>query len=196
MGKTEIEARGKRRRKQLRDVLLASIAVSGVVLVAAIAPNALAQLRHLPAMKRAQLRYRAKTTLGRLAMQGLIEFEKRDGKSYARITPAGRKVLALEEQKANLANKKKRRWDERWRVVAFDIPERRRKARDRLRAIMSELGFAKLQNSVWVYPYDCEDLVALLKADLKLGVAVLYMVVEHIENDKHLRDQFGLKQAL
>src|SRR3989338_10708608 len=123
MGKTETEARGKRRRKQLRDILLASIAISGVVLVAAIAPNALAQLRHLPAMKRAQLRYRAKTTLGRLAMQGLITFEKREGKSYAQITPAGKKLLAFEEQKAALNNKKKRRWDERWRVIIFDIPE-------------------------------------------------------------------------
>lgn len=193
MGKGEAEAREKRRRKYLRDALLASIALSGIVLVASIAPNALAQLRYLPAMKRAQLRYRAKTTLGRLAMQGLIAFEERGGKRYARITPAGRKVLAFEEQKAVLQNKKKRRWDQRWRVIIFDIPERRRKIRDRLRITMRELGFARLQDSVWVYPYDCEDLMALLKADLKIGMAVLYMIVEHIENDKHLRAHFSLK---
>ena len=90
-------------------------------------------------------------------------------------------------------NGKKRRWDQRWRVIIFDIPERRRKIRDRLRSTMRELGFARLQDSVWVYPYDCEDLMALLKADLKLGVSVLYMVVEHIENDKYLREQFSLK---
>ncbi len=58
---------------------------------------------------------------------------------------------------------------------------------------MRELGFARLQDSVWVYPYDCEDLMALLKADLKIGAAVLYMVVEHIENDKQLQTQFALK---
>jgi DNA-binding transcriptional regulator PaaX len=145
-------------------------------------------------MKRAQLRYRARTALGCLAAQGLVVFEKRNGKRYARITPAGKKILALEEQKATLGNKKKHRWDERWRVIIFDIPERRRKVRDRLRITMRELGFARLQDSVWVYPYDCEDLLALLKANLKLGAAVLYMVVEHIENDKHLRAQFGLKQ--
>lgn len=193
MGNIEIEAKKKRRKRYLRDVLLASIAISGVVLVASIAPNALAQLRYLPAMKRAQLRYKAKTTLGRLAMQGLIEFEKRDGKSYARITPTGREALAFEEQKANLSSKKKRRWDKRWRVIIFDIPERRRKVRDRLRITMSKLGFIRLQDSVWVYPYDCEDLIALLKANLKIGLAVLYMIVEHIENDKHLREQFNLK---
>lgn len=195
MGITEIEAKKKRRNRYLRDALLASIAISGVILVASIAPNALAQLRYLPAMKRARLRYRAKTTLGRLAMQKLIVFEKRDDKNYARITNEGRRVLALEQQKARLHDGKKRRWDKSWRVIIFDIPERRRKVRDRLRITMSELGFVRLQDSVWVYPYDCEDLMALLKADLKLGSAVLYMVVEHIENDKHLRAQFGLKQT-
>ncbi|MEK7101864.1 MAG: CRISPR-associated endonuclease Cas2 [Patescibacteria group bacterium] len=193
MGITEIEAKKKRRRGYVRTALLASLAITGAVLVAAIAPNAFAQLRHLPAMKRAQLRYRAKTTIGRLATQGLITFEKRDGKKYARITAEGQKVLLLEQQKASLMNGKKRRWDQRWRVIIFDIPERRRKIRDRLRSTMRELGFARLQDSVWVYPYDCEDLMALLKADLKLGVSVLYMVVEHIENDKYLREQFSLK---
>ena len=122
MEKVEIEARVKRRRKYLRDILLASIAISGVVLVAAIAPNALAQLRYLPAMKRAQLRYRAKTTLGRLAMQGLITFEKRDGKKYARLTAEGEKVLLLEQQKASLMNGKKRRWDAAKFVTACASP--------------------------------------------------------------------------
>lgn len=177
----------------MRDALLASLVISGVVLVASVAPNAFAQLRYLPSMKRAQLRYQAKTALGRLAAQGLIVFKKRDGKNYARITPAGQKTLALEQQKATLIEGKKRRWDKRWRVIIFDIPERRRKTRDRLRITMRELGFVRLQDSVWVYPYDCEDLMALLKADLKLGSAVLYMIVEHIENDKHLRAEFGLE---
>jgi len=58
---------------------------------------------------------------------------------------------------------------------------------------MSGLGFVRLQDSVWVFPYDCEDFVALLKADLKIGVAVLYLIVEQIENDKHLRAHFDLK---
>ncbi|MEK7135577.1 MAG: CRISPR-associated endonuclease Cas2 [Patescibacteria group bacterium] len=193
MGIIETEALRRRRRGYIRDALLASLVISGVVLVASIAPNAFAQLRYLPSMKRAQLRYQAKTTLGRLAAQGLIEFEKRGGKSYARITSTGRKALLLEEQKAALHNGKKRRWDKRWRVVIFDIQEKRRRTRDRLRITMRELGFIRLQDSVWVYPYDCEDLMALLKADLKLGSAVLYMVVEHIENDKHLRAEFGLE---
>ena len=191
MGNIETEAHTRRRRRDIQQLLLASIAFSSVMLVAAITPNAFAILSRLPAVKRAQLKYRCKTAIGRLAAQGLVTFEKRDGKQYARITESGRRKFSFEEQKMKLKNK--RRWDNRWRVIIFDIPEKRRLVRDRLRQIMSGLGFVRLQDSVWVFPYDCEDFVALLKADLKIGVAVLYLIVEQIENDKHLRVHFDLK---
>jgi len=53
--------------------------------------------------------------------------------------------------------------------------------------------FFRLQDSVWVFPYDCEDFMALPKADLRVGRNVLYVIVEKIENDKHLNEHFGLK---
>ena len=193
MGIVEVEARKKRLYTNVQQALLATVALTGVVLVAAIAPNAPAALSKLPSFKRAKLRYQYRTVLGRLAAQGHIVFEKRDGKQYARITETGRKVLAFKQEKAKLTNTKKRRWNGRWRVVIFDIPERRRRTRDRLRITMQEVGFVRLQDSVWVFPYDCEDFITLLKAELKIGAAILYMVVEHIENDKHLKAHFGLK---
>ncbi len=193
MANVEIGAQKKRRKGYIQQAILATVALSGVALIAAIAPNAPAALAKLPSIKRAQLKARYRTALGRLAIIGLVTFEKRNGKSYARITDAGRKKLAFELEKDKLDLSKKRRWNERWRVVIFDVPERRRKTRDRLRILMQEIGFVRLQDSVWVFPYDCEEFITLLKAELKIGAAVLYMVVEEIENDKHLREHFGLK---
>ena len=57
---------------------------------------------------------------------------------------------------------------------------------------MQEYGFIRLQDSVWVYPYDCEDLIALAKANFRIGFDVLYMIVERIERDTHLREHFAL----
>lgn len=193
MGNVEIGAQKKRRKGHIQQAILATVALSGVVLVATVAPNLPMALAKLPSIKRAQLRARYRTALGRLAALGYVTFEKRDGKSYARITDAGRKKLAFELEKQKLDLSKKRHWNGRWRVIIFDVPERRRKTRDRLRVLMQELGFVRLQDSVWVFPYDCEDFIALLKAELKIGSAVLYMVVEEIENDTHLREHFGLK---
>lgn len=88
--------------------------------------------------------------------------------------------------------KRPKRWDERWRVLIFDIKERQRDTRDKVRRTLVAIGFVRLQNSVWVYPYDCEDLVTLLKVDFKIGKDLLYMIVDSIENDRWLRESFGL----
>jgi len=192
MATVETEARKKRHKGYIQQAILAAVALSGVALIAALAPGAPAALAKLPSIKRAQLRARYRTALGRLVAQGFVISEKRDGKSYARITDAGRKKLAFELEKNKLDLSKKRHWNGRWRVIIFDVPEHRRKVRDRLRILMQELGFVRLQDSVWVFPYDCEEFVALMKAELKIGSAVLYMVVEEIENDKRLREHFGL----
>src|SRR3989344_2624333 len=193
MGVVETEARKKRRIGYIQLGILSAIAIAGVVIVAATAPNLPSGLARLPSIKRAQKRYQYRTAFGRLAADGYITFEIQDGKKYARLTEAGKKSLAFEQAKINLKNPGRRRWNGRWRVIIFDIPERRRRTRDRLRIIMQEVGFVRLQDSVWVFPYDCEDFVTLLKAELKIGAAILYMVVEQIENDKHLRAHFDLK---
>lgn len=192
MGALEKEAKSIRRLRSFQKGLLAAAAVGGVVLVAATIPNAAQLLRYMPGAKKgARFNYQAKTALGRLAAEGFIEFEKRNGKRYARVTEKGEQALALESMR-DKAREKPKRWDGRWRVVLFDIPERRRGTRNGLRMFMREYGFVRLQDSAWIYPYDCEDLIALAKADLRLGVNVLYMIVERLERDAYLRKHFGL----
>ena len=74
----------------------------------------------------------------------------------------------------------------------FDIPEKRKKIREHLRFEMQEIGFLRMQDSVWIYPYDCEEFIALLKADMHIGSDVLYAVIEEIENDARIRKHFNL----
>ena len=57
---------------------------------------------------------------------------------------------------------------------------------------MQECGFLRIQDSVWLYPHDCEELITLMKAELRTGKDVLYAVVESIENDGWIRKHFGL----
>ena len=54
------------------------------------------------------------------------------------------------------------------------------------------MEFVRLQDSVWIYPYDCEDIITLLKADFQIGKDMLYMIVEMLEYDKRLRNHFDL----
>ena len=174
----------------MQDAVLSAIGIAGILLVSMAAPNALQILGKLGIGSR-RFGEQSRSALGRLARRGLIVFEKSKCKTYARITEEGRHVLAFEQQKAMLRDGKKR-WDGRYRLVMFDISEKRRKVRVRLREVMRACGLFRLQDSVWIYPYDCEDLIALLKTDLHIGGEVIYAIVEKIENDAKVRNHFGL----
>lgn len=181
----------KRVRKQnIRYAILAGLKVAGIVGLALVAPNTLRLLKYAPGM-RAQYTSRISESLKRLEARGLLKIVNEHGIRNVTLTKSGEALLA----RLSIGNKKikpPRKWDRRWRVVIFDIPEKRKAARDRLRLLLSSIGFEKLQNSVWVYPFECEDLLTLLKTDAVLGREVIYIVAEDIEGDKRLRVKFQL----
>lgn len=191
MGKLEQEAKIRRRKRDIERIILATVATAGLLSVALVAPKVLDLLKYTP-LNKYKFAYRTRATAGRLVAMGYMTWVERGGKKFLRLTEVGQKAVHFEKEKVALMARKKKRWDNRWRMIVFDIPERRRKIRTRLCAIMREVGFVRLQDSVWVYPYDCENLVALLKAELKIGKDVLYAIAETIENDAPLRQHFEL----
>lgn len=123
----------------------------------------------------------------KLTKKGLLKF---NGKYYELTDEGEKKLRQLEIHGFHL--RKPHKWDKKWRVVIFDIPEKKRKMRDQIRKIFVSAGMYRLQDSVWVFPYDCEDVIGLLKTDFGIGKYVLYLIVDEIENDKHLRLFFNL----
>ena len=190
MGVVETRAKKKKFKRDLRTAALITIGTAGIIATAAVAPNMFQLLGKTGALSR--LKDKSKGVLTRLKRKGEIEFIERDGKKYARLTDKGERSLDLSRKKLNLANAKPKRWDRRYRLVMFDIPEKRKEMRNHLRFEMREIGFLRIQNSVWVYPYDCEEFIALLKADLHVGKDVLYAGGEEIENDARIREHFNL----
>ncbi|AKM84662.1 MAG: PaaX family transcriptional regulator, phenylacetic acid degradation operon negative regulatory protein [candidate division Kazan bacterium GW2011_GWA1_50_15] len=57
---------------------------------------------------------------------------------------------------------KGRKPDGQWRIVIFDIPEKLKRSRNVFRRHLRELGFRMKQQSVWVSPLPCDDLVELV----------------------------------
>jgi CRISPR-associated endonuclease Cas2 len=189
MGKMEQSARKQRVWGHIQAGLLTAVGIAGVLLVTMAAPNTLQLLGGCKG-PRNKFNFRTKTAMSRLVAKGLLTFEERDGKRYARLTTAGQKMLEMTERETLLKQQRNKRWDKRWRVIIFDIPENKKRIRDRLRETVKSFGFLHLQHSVWVYPHDCEDLIILLKAELKIGKDVLYMIVENLENDERIRRHF------
>ncbi|OHA91860.1 MAG: hypothetical protein A2665_01815 [Candidatus Zambryskibacteria bacterium RIFCSPHIGHO2_01_FULL_46_30] len=195
MGKIETEIKKRVRKKNLQKILLSSVAVAGVLGIAVLAPNILQVLSQLGLVERGQ--YARNSNLSRsmkrlLKNQSLKFQNASSGKKYLTITEEGRRQLNILEAR-NFNLKQPKRWDRKWRVIIFDIGEKQKRTRDQLRITLNRIGFVKLQKSVWVYPYDCEDFIMLLKANFELGRNLLYLVVDEIENDEWLKKIFGFK---
>lgn len=182
------------KRIEVQKIILLSIGAAGLIGAALIAPNILGAIHRIRKMTRQNdHRYRnyIDTAIGRLKRKGLLESVRDGGKVYFRLTDEGERELLKYRLKEKLF--KKRRWDKKWRIVTFDIREQRRVIRNRWRKQIAEFGFIQLQQSVWVSPYECEELIQLLKAEFRVGKEVLYVVADRIENDRKLREHFELK---
>ena len=172
--------------------LLLIIGALGLVFVAVAAGNAVQLLKYTPLLKKSKLKiFEINQGIKRLLKRGLLEIKEDNDKKYLKITEKGRHML-LKYQMEGLASDKPKKWDKKYRVVVFDIEEQMRKIRDRLRDILRSFGFVQLQASVWVYPYECQEIIDLLKQYLMLQGEVVYMTVESIENDSWLKKKFEL----
>ncbi|MBN2093776.1 MAG: CRISPR-associated endonuclease Cas2 [Candidatus Zambryskibacteria bacterium] len=172
--------------------LLIIMGTLGFVFVAAAAGNAVQLLKYTPLMKRSKLKtFEINQGIKRLLNRGLIEIKEDKNHKWLKVTDKGRNLL-LKYELESLIQEKPKKWDKKYRVVIFDISEERKKTRDRLRRILKSFGFTQLQGSVWVYPYDCQEIIDLLKQYLNLNDEAIYMTVESIENDKRLRESFKL----
>ncbi|MDP3646245.1 MAG: hypothetical protein Q8R25_04100 [bacterium] len=190
MGRQEKESKVRARRTNLKKLILSTVALSGILAIAVVAPNvlgAMAKLGLLPGKRQGEY---IQAAHARMISRGLLMKNK---EGFLRLTPKGERALRMMTLE-DFSTRKPSRWDGKWRVLIFDIPERNRGLRDKIRSVLLTIGFVQVQQSVWAYPYDCEDIVTLVKADLHVGKRLMYLIVDSIEYDSELRGKFGLKR--
>lgn len=122
-----------------------------------------------------------------LKHRGYLEEVEIKGEKFLKITPKGRLKLV----------KKKifKKWDGFWRIIAFDISEKKRKTRDLFRAKLRLLGCQPIQKSVWITPCDISaDLEELLLL-LNIESDVDYFISRALTNERKYLDMFNLESA-
>ena len=90
--------------------------------------------------------------------------------------------------------KKEKKWNGKWFFVFFDVPEIQRKKRNYLRDFLTKLGFYRYQKSVYIFPYECEREVKLIKKIVEGGKYMKYIVAEKIEDEEEAKSFFHLNQ--
>lgn len=140
-----------------------ALLVSGAVLVAATNPyfgiKAIGAIqKELKKRKWRQLQ----NDLYYLRRKGFIDVEPNpDGTYNVKTTKIGREQ-ARKYDLDNLSIEIPKKWDKNWRLVMFDIPAKKYKARAALLGKLKELGFVMLQRSVWAHPFECKREIAVV----------------------------------
>jgi len=153
-------------RRSLAWDLLRAIGYGAVVASLFVAPNIGQALKPFlggtPSERREWERKRVQEALARLRERRYVRFEQKGSETYIVVTEHGKQRLRKFEFDALTLPPEPRRWDRTWRIVAFDIPEKKKRQRAIFRDKLRELGFLAFQKSVCVYPYPCEDEVDFL----------------------------------
>ena len=138
--------------------------------------------------------YRINYAVRRLRERGWIELTRgKSGRRYA-LTSDGQAALAKYELKQKTIAVP-RRWDNKWRIVIFDVREKRRACRDAIREALREFGFKHLHDSVWIFPYPCDDIVELAKTAYGVRHDAIYLVCERFNGDEWLAFDFNVGLA-
>lgn len=181
----------KPRSEIVKDILF-WIVIAGAIYIAASSPyfirNILKQYKKLNKYPKKKV----SDTFYKLRKQGLIEIKKRGQQIYISLTKEGKKKAGM-FQIDSLKIKRPKKWDRKWRLVIFDISQLKKSYREALRGKLKELGFYPLQKSVWVYPFDCEGEIELLREFFALSEKEIRLVVaEKIGSDEKLKKFFKL----
>lgn len=134
---------------------------------------------------------RLRFVLKRLHQQKVVEVSKEDRVNIVKLTDKGR-VKFMKYKLEEIMIDKPPRWDGRWRLIIYDIGKEKRVLSEIFRSFLNKMEFLKLQRSVYLTPYKCDEQIEFLRQYYGLDKEVLYLVVEKIENEQVYKNYFGI----
>jgi len=128
-----------------------------------------------------------------LEKQKMIHYRNKGEWWNIELTKKGKKhAKKLGFNKLKIA--KPKRWDGKWRMIIFDIPENKKIVREALRKKIQELGFQELQKSVFIYPYPCNKEIEIVVKFFKAEKFVKQFIAVGLDNntEKIFKNKFEL----
>jgi hypothetical protein len=121
----------------------------------------------------------------------LVSITEKEGQQILTLSEDGKKRV-FRFNLDQIAVKRPGRWDGYWRIIIFDIPERKKQGREALRSKLKQLGFHPLQKSCFIHPFDCKSEIDFISEIFEVSPYVNFIVAKEIEGAMLLRKFFGL----
>jgi DNA-binding transcriptional regulator PaaX len=190
--KEKISIRDDYKKGGLAKEILKGLAIGGLIVASLALPN-LPQVFSLLGIKSAKDRYRIKRAMQTLQKQKLIEIYEKEGKEIIKITEGGKKrVLIYKFDDIKIIRPKK--WDNLWRVISFDIPEKHRKERKALSNKLNDMEIYPLQKSVFICPFPCKDEIDFVSEILNIRKYIHLFIAKNIDpqDETILKNHYNL----
>lgn len=175
-----------------REILLKILKTGAMLTVAFIAPNALRMLKDFNREDWSDYYPSSIERLtGNLYRHGYVKIKYNNGQPVVILTDKG-KVEILKYNIADLEIVPMKKWDGKWRIVIFDIPDKYKPARELIRQCLKNMGFYQFQESVFINPHRCQKEIKYLREILEVPHTIKYLRADMIENEEELKEIFHL----
>ena len=127
----------------------------------------------------------------RLYKQKVVEIKKVNGQEVVVLTQKGN-TKYLKFKLTDMYIRKPKKWDGKWHLLIYDISKDKKKSQQIFREFLKALKFLKLQKSVYLYPYPCQDEIEYLRQYYRIGEEVILLTIEKLEHEGEYKKYFGL----
>lgn len=125
--------------------------------------------------------------LGNLRYRGILDGE---GGNF-KFTKKG--IVWVQNSHKRYFKLRYKNWDNKWRVIIFDIPQELHRERIKLRKKLKSLGCHMLQKSVFIFPYPCEEELSNIATQLKVSDYVDIIIADNAGfNEVEIKKLFNL----
>jgi len=136
---------------------------------------------------------RIKQSLENLEKKEIIDLVEKNDEIFVHLKNDNNPQVIKYSIKALLELKQKeKKWNKKWFMVFFDVPEIQRNKRDYLRKFLNKIGFYRYQKSVYIFPYECEEEINLIKKIVEGAKYMKYIIAEKIEDEGAIKTFFKL----
>ncbi len=125
------------------------------------------------------LNQKTRGTISGLIKEGMIE---KNNNQY-RLTEKGFAEICLEFPFFRFLKEK---WDGKWRVISYEIPEKKREIRDRLRREMQGWGLGPWHRSFWLTPHPILTTLKALTAQKEEKCYIQAFEADHTFGDRDI----------
>ncbi len=179
------------------DAFLRVLITGGTISVALIAPNSLLFLdkpvgKYLNKLDKRSRERELDRILLYMRKKKLVDYSLTESYQHGIVVTSAGKKRAQNADFDSMEIKKPKRWDGRWRLVFYDIPEAKKATRNLLKIKLQDLGFCLLQRSIWIYPYPCRKEIERVALHYQVNKYVTYVEIQYIDNENLLKKKFGL----